>query len=446
MDHYDVIIVGSGPGGYIAAERAGDAGLKVLIIEREHLGGVCTNWGCIPTKSLLNSVKHYAHARESGHFGVSAEKVSFDLSKAMAWKDDVVETLRKGIEFIMKKSSVDVVFAQAQCLDANHVKAGEKTYSCDSLILATGSTSLIPPIPGLDQDHVMTNREILSIQEIPKRLAVIGGGVIGMEFASMFSQAGSQVHVLEMLDEILPSMDAECAKLVRREIRDVKYHLGSKVTAVEGNRVSFTDKKGKEQSIEADVVLVSVGRKPITEGLEHLNLDIQNGAVVTDEQMRTSIPNVYAVGDITGKSLLAHSASRMGEVAVNTIRGKKDLMRYHAIPWAVYSQPEAAGCGLTEAEAKEKGIEVKTASLQMRANGRFLAEHGKKAGGLCKVVVDADTDVLLGVHLVGGMSSEIIYGAAAMIESELRVGEIKEIIFPHPSVSEIIRDALWALE
>lgn len=445
MKHFDIIVIGSGPGGYIAAERAGDAGQKVLLIEKEHLGGVCNNWGCIPTKSLLNSAKLYVHARESQSFGVTAENVSYDFTRSMAWKQEVVETLRKGIEFLMKKSSVTVVFGEAECLSPSLVKVKDEQYTCDNLIIASGSEAMVPPIPGTDQDFVMTNREILGLEALPKRLAVIGGGVIGMEFASFFSSVGTEVHVIEMLDEVLPMMDRDLAKLMRREMKQVKYHLGSRVTEIKDHQVVFTDSAGKTGTVDADIVLISVGRKPNTLGLENLGLDIQKGSVTVDDRMRTNLPNVYAVGDITGRSLLAHSASRMAEVAVDTILGRKSLMRWHAIPWAVYSLPEAAGCGMTAEEAEKQGRKVKTAAVQMRSNGRFLAEHGKKAGGLCKVVVDADSEVLLGVHLLGAVSSEIIYGAAAMIESELRVRDIKEIVFPHPSVSEIIKDALWAL-
>ncbi len=445
MAHYDVIIIGSGPGGYIAAERAGDAGLKVLLIEKEHLGGVCNNWGCIPTKSLLHAAKLYTHALHSAQFGVHVGDARFALEEAMAWKREVVETLRKGIAYLMNKSNVEVIFGEAACIDRSTVEVDGQRHSCDHLIIATGSSAARPPIPGLDGEYVMTNREILSLEEIPKRLVIIGGGVIGMEFASLYSQIGSEVHVVEMLDEVLPMMDRECAKLMRREFKQVKFHLGCRVGEVAGNTVKFTDAKGKEASLEADVVLVSVGRTPNTKGLEALGLDISRAGITTNERMQTNLPNVYAVGDVTGTSLLAHSASRMGEVAVDAILGKKSIMRYHAIPWAVYSLPEAAGCGLTEEEAREQGHHVKSASVQMRSNGRFLAEHGKKAGGMCKVVVDGDTEVLLGVHLVGGTASEMIYGAAALMESELRVREIKEIIFPHPSVSEIIKDALWAL-
>ncbi|MBD3309431.1 dihydrolipoyl dehydrogenase, partial [candidate division KSB3 bacterium] len=248
----------------------------------------------------------------------------------------------------------------------------------------------------------------------------------------------------EMMDEIVPMMDADFAKLLRRSMRDVSFHLGAKVEAIEGDAVKFVV-KGQTESVRGDLILMSVGRRPNLQGLESLGLDLRRQGVKVNDQMQTNLPGVYAVGDVTGESLLAHSASRMAEVAVNVICGEQDHMRYQAIPWAVYTLPECAGCGLTEQEAEQRGIPVKTASMPMRANGRFLAEHGKKAPGLCKVVVNAETDVLVGVHLLGAVSSEMIYGAAAMIEAELRVQDIKEIIFPHPSVSEMIKDTLWEL-
>ncbi len=445
MRHYDVIVIGSGPGGYIAAERAGDAGLKVLIIEKEQLGGVCTNWGCIPTKSLLNSAKLYSSAIHSAQFGVHMVDAQFKINEAMAWKREVVATLQKGIAYLMKKNNVDVLFGEAYCIDASTVAVEGERYSCNHLVIATGSSAMIPPVSGLDREMVMTNREILSLEEIPKTLVIIGGGMIGIEFASFYSQIGSQVHVVEMFDEVLPTIDKDCAKLVRRELKQVKFHLGCQVTEVEGSCVKLIDAQGRQDILETDAVLVSVGRKANTTGLEALGLDISKTGIIINERMQTNLPNVYAVGDVTGTSLLAHSASRMGEVAIDTILGKRNLMRYDAIPWAIYSLPEVAGCGLTEEEARKRNINVLSASVQMRSNGRFLAETGKKAGGLCKVVVNQETDLLLGVHLVGGPASEIIYGVASLIEAELRVNEIKEIIFPHPSVSEIIKDALRAL-
>lgn len=447
MSSYNLIVIGSGPGGYIAAQRAGALGKKVLLIERDNLGGVCTNVGCIPTKSLLNSAKHYRYAQESEAMGVSAEKVTFDLTKAMAWKKDTVETLRSGIAFLMKGAKADVVFGEAVCLDANRVQVGQEVYQGENIIIATGSSPAVPPIPGSNLPNVLTSTEILSLEKLPASLVVIGGGVIGVEFASFFASVGVEVAVIEMMDEILPMVDKDMAKLIRREMKPVEFYLSSKVTEIKKDGVLFTNEKGESQELKGEMVLLSVGRRPNLEAVKNLKLDINRGGIVVDETLRTNIPNIYAIGDVNGKSLLAHSASRMAEVVVSNLYGKgKQKMRYNAIPWAVYGMPEVAGCGLTEDEAKRQGREVLSATVQMRSNGRFLAENGKRAAGLCKVVVDAKSRAILGVHLLGPYSSEIIYGAAAIIEAELRIEDVKEIVFPHPSVSEIIRDTLYAIE
>ena len=444
MKEYDLIVIGAGPGGYVAAERAGDQGLSVLLVEQAELGGVCTNEGCIPTKALLNAAKHLAHGKEADKYGVHFENPRFDLSEAMAWKNETVETLRNGIAFLMKKSKVEVVPGRAECPERGVVLAAGERYRYKNLIVATGSSAFVPPIPGADGPKVVTNREILQIEEIPQRLTIIGGGVIGIEFACFFSAIGTKVTVVEMLDEIIPLMDADFSKLMRRALPDVEFRLSAKVTGIDGGSVTF-EQDGKTDHTEGDLVLMSVGRRPNTAGLEELGLDIGRQGIAVNETMQTNLPGVYAAGDVTGKSLLAHSASRMGEVAVDSITGGRQIMRYGAIPWAVYTFPEAAGCGLTEEEAAKAGHQVITGEAQMRANGRFLAEYGKRAPGLCKVVADAETGVLLGVHMLGDSCSEIIYGAAAMIEAELRIRDIKEIVFPHPSVSEIIKDAVWAM-
>ncbi len=447
---YDLIVIGAGPAGYIAAERAGHMGKKVLIVEKEYLGGVCTNYGCIPTKSLLNSAKHFVYGQEAGQFGVHFDNPRFDFPEAMAWKNETVETLRKGIAFLMKQGKVDVVMGEAQFESAGpgnkKINVNGTAYEGSNLLIATGSTAFVPPIPGADGPNVVTNREILNLEKLPKKLAVIGGGVIGVEFASFFSSVGVEVHVVEMMDEICPMMDGEAAELLRKKMSKVDFRLGARVTEVTADGVKF-EKDGSESFIKSDLVLVSVGRKPITTGLENLGLDIGRGGIVVDERMRTNFPGVYAAGDVTGKSLLAHSASRMAEVAVMDMFGNNkegNRMRYNAVPWAVYTNPEVAGCGMTDTEAKEAGFNVKSASMQMRANGRFLAEHGKDAG-FCKVVSDADTGLVLGVHMIGAVCSEMIGTAATFIEAELRVQDIREIIFPHPSVSEIIKDVCWII-
>lgn len=451
MEIYDLIVIGAGPGGYVAAERAGELGKKVLIIEKEHMGGVCTNSGCIPTKSLLNSAKHYVHALEGEKYGVTCSNVVFDLPTAMAWKQETVETLRKGIQYLMKKSGVTVVSGTAEFIDTSHVSVAGTVYEGKNILIATGSSTVVPPIKGVDSSIVTTSWEILEIDKMPKKLAIIGGGVIGVEFASFFSNAGAEVTVIEMMPEIVPLMEPEFSKLLRREMKKVTFKLGCRVYEITETGVNYTDAKGVNQTVEADTVLMSVGRKPNIDGLEKLKtsqgfgLDFNKSGISVNEKMQTNLPNVYAVGDVTGKSLLAHSASRMGEVAVANMFGSGSIMRYDAIPWVVYTLPEAAGCGMTEEEAKQAGYKVVSASMQMRANGRFLAELGKKAGGLCKVIADSESGKILGIHLLGGAGSEMIFGAAAFIEAELRVQDVREIIFPHPTISEIIKDVCIAI-
>ncbi|MFA5689035.1 MAG: dihydrolipoyl dehydrogenase [Kiritimatiellales bacterium] len=443
---FDIIIIGAGPGGYVMAERAGHRGKKVLLIEKENLGGVCLNCGCIPTKTLLNSAKHFVHAKEAPEFGVTTGAVKFDLAKAMVWKTDVIKTLRAGIAAMMKKNKVTVVTGAAEFLGARSVKVGDTVYEGANIVIATGSSPFVPPIPGADQPHVMTSTGILDIEKLPETLTVIGGGVIGVEFASFFSSLGVKVDVIEMLDEIIPFMDRKQAVEFRRALKGkITFNLGCTVTAIDGHTVKFTEKSGTEKSIQADIVLMSVGRVPNLSGngFEKAGLDFDRRGIKVDEQMRTNLPDVYAIGDVTGLSQLAHSATRMGEVALNTICGEKDRFRKNAIPWAVYSMPEVAGCGLTEVQAKEAGYNVKTASLPLTMSGRFLAENGKRGPGSVKVVKDADTDVVLGVHMVGAGVSEMIYGAAVMIEAELRAQDIQQIVFPHPTVGEVIRDTMF---
>ncbi|AEC02850.1 dihydrolipoyl dehydrogenase [Parasphaerochaeta coccoides] len=447
MTRYDLIVVGAGPGGYIAAERAGALGKKVLLIEKDHMGGVCTNKGCIPTKSLLNSAKHYLHAKESARFGVHAEGVSFDIREAHAWKTETIETLRSGISFLMKNNKVDVVAGTAQFIDPHHVKVGETEYEGDYLILAMGSSPVVPPIAGATLPHVLTSDGILEMKTLPKKLVIVGGGVIGIEFASFYSMVGVDVTVIEMMPEILPMMDAEFATLMRREMKGVSFNLGCKVIGITEKDVRFTTAKGDEKSVEADTVLLSIGRRANIAGIEPLHLETDRQGIVVDERMKTNIPTIYAIGDVNGRSQLAHSASRMAEVAVSNIFGTThQRMRYQAVPWAVYGNPEAAGCGLTEQAAAAEGRKILTATTQMRANGRFLAEQGKRAGGLVKVIADAQTHAILGVHMLGTYSSEIIWGASALIEAELRIKDVKELIFPHPSVAELIRDTVFAID
>ncbi len=446
---YDIGILGGGPGGYVAAERAGHKGLKTILFEAKDLGGVCLNEGCIPTKTLLYSAKIYDSAKKGDKYGILAGDLKFDFKKMMSRKNKVVKKLVMGVAGKMKKNKVEVVNAYAQIesrgKDFIEISAGGKTYRCKSIIISTGSEAFVPPIPGLAQENILTNREILKLTEVPKELVIIGGGVIGTEFAALFNSLGTKVTVIEMLDEILPGMDKEISAMLRDELtkKGIEFNLGSKVTQLKGKEVIY-EKEGKTISVKGDEVLVSVGRKAVTTGfgLEKLGVELFRGGIKIDKHCRTNIPNVYAAGDVTGFSLLAHTASREGEVAVNNIAGEKDSMRYNAIPGVVYTNPEVSGVGLTEEAAKDKGIEYEVRSLPMVYAGRFLVEN-EGFNGYCKVLVGKKYKEILGVHMIGNPSSEMIYGACMAIESELTVEEMQKIVFPHPTVSEIVKETVF---
>jgi dihydrolipoamide dehydrogenase len=459
MSTYDAIIIGGGPGGYVAAERLGAARKKVLLVERSALGGTCLNVGCIPTKTLLNSAKHYVHALEGERYGVKASGVSFDWGAMQAWKREVVEKLRAGVAATQKKLGVEVVSGEGKLLGGGKVEvrrpAGPaEVHQAPAVIVATGSAPAMPPIPGCPENPlVVDSTGLLEVPRPPGRLCVIGGGVIGVEFAGLFAALGTHVEVIEMLDEIVPFMDREQAPVLRKAMKGVAFRLGCKVVRAEGATVHYTTRDGAEAKAEADLVLMAVGRKPVVEGwgAREAGLDVSPRGVVVDERMRTNLPGVWAIGDVTGKSLLAHSAYRMADVAVADIlagRGasRSNVMRYEAVPWVVYGLTEAAGVGLTEQEAAARGQAVKKASVSLKASGRFCAESGFAAPGALKVLADRATDRIVGVHLVGPYASELIWGAAALIEQELGVRDVKEIIFPHPTVCEVLRDAVWELE
>jgi dihydrolipoamide dehydrogenase len=340
---------------------------------------------------------------------------------------------------------VEVKTGTAKILDRNTISVQDEILKTDHILIATGSSPSKLTIPGSDKSHVLSSDGILNITKLPKQLAIIGGGVIGVEFASYFSLLGVSVTVIEMLPEILPFFDTDVSSFLRKSMKKCSFITGATVTKIDDQNVFYT-RGDVQESIPADTVLIAVGRTPNVSnlGLEKNNIEFDRNGIIVNDKMQTNIPGVYAVGDVTGKSLLAHSAYRMGEVAVNVMFGESDHMRYQAIPWVVYSYPELSGVGLTEKVARDRDRKIKVQSMQMRANGRFLAEHSNE-NGICKVIVDSESEVLLGITLLGGVNSEIIHGAAAMIEAELRVKDIKDIIFPHPTVSEIIKDTIWEM-
>ena len=458
---YDLAIIGGGPGGYVAAERAGAAGLKTVLFERKSLGGVCLNEGCIPTKTLLYSAKVYNYAVNGDHYGVYAKEPNFNYGEIVSRKDKVVRKLVAGVKAAMKAGKIEVVAEQAmikgRSAEGVTVIAADKEYVAKNLLVCTGSEAAVPPFPGLKEagDVIVTNREILSLKEQPKELVVIGGGVIGMEFAAFFSTLGTKVTVVEMLPKILGPLDDEISAMLQKIYakRGIEFCLRCKVTGIEGNTVVYEDPEGKVCRVSGDKILVSVGRRANISGfgLENTGVEmlLNRGGkpcgIKVDEHMRTNVPNIYAAGDVTGFSMLAHTASREGEVAVNNILGKQDHMRYEAIPGVVYTNPEVAGVGLTEEQAKASGKEYEVLKLPMAYSGRFVAEN-EGGEGICKIIVGKKHHEVLGMHMLGNPCSEIIQSACIAIEMEMTVEQLKEVVFPHPTVSEIIKETAFSLK
>lgn len=453
---YDVIVLGGGPGGYIAAERAGQAQLKTLLIEKRALGGTCLNEGCIPSKVLLNSSKIYHYTTEYGQkYGVFCEGAHVDQSIVVERKRRVIQMLVAGVGAAMKAAHVEVVNAsgviRGRSAEGIEVEANGTVYTGRYLILATGSQASVPPIPGVKEGlasgFVLTNREALELQELPDRLTVIGGGVIGLELAAYFGTVGCKTDVVEMLPKIAGPIDGELSSILQKnyEKEGMRFHLGAKVVRVDPDGVVF-EKDGKEEKVVCDKTLLAIGRRPVIDtcGIEHLNIATEHGAICVDECCRTNAVNVYAVGDCNGKSMLAHSAYRMGEVAVNTILGRRDRMRYKAIPSVLYTNPEVSCVGLTEEQAREAGLDPVAVKLPMQYAGRYVAEN-EGGNGIAKFVFDRKYRTLVGAHIMSNSSSEFIVACGILIEQELTVDAIREIVYPHPSVSEIIREAAFAV-
>ena len=453
MELFDLIVIGGGPGGYLAAERAAHKGMKTLLFEKRSLGGVCLNEGCIPSKALLNSAKHYEHALHGDAFGVTCADVKLDQKAVVTRKNKVVKTLVSGVKAKMKAHKVTVVMETAaitgKTAEGFTVEAAGTAYCAKKLIIAAGSSAVVPPIPGVKENlgsFVMTNREVLDLEAVPEKLTVIGGGVIGLEMAAYYATVGSKVTVVEMLDHIAGPTDRQISGMLQKQMerKGVTFLLSHKCLSVAPGTVNVEAPNGAQIAVPADKVLLSIGRRANTEGLglETIGVEFDRRGILIDDQCRTNVENVYAVGDITGRYMLAHTAYREAEVAVNHILGVKDQMRYIANPAVIYTQPEIASVGKTEEECKAKGVDYEVKKLPMVYAGRFVAEN-EGMDGLCKVIVDKKRRTILGVHLIGTYTGEMIWGAAEMIEMQMRVTDARQIIFPHPTVSEIIRETLW---
>jgi dihydrolipoamide dehydrogenase len=451
---YDVIVLGGGPGGYVAAIKSSQKGLKTALIEKSFIGGTCLNIGCIPTKALLSSAEAWASIRSMRDFGITIEGASFDFTKIMSRKDRVVKQLRGGVEFLMKKNAIDVYNGTGKLSGANSITVNdEEELTSEYIIIATGSEPSRPPIPGLNGVNVATSNEMLKLEKLPESMIVIGGGAIGIEFAYLCNTLGTKVTLLEGLEHILPQEDeqiaAELTAALKKKGIDVIANAMVKeiADAPEGKSVSFNI-KGEEDNNQiktAELVLVATGRTPVTEncGFAENGITIERRAIKVDANMYTGVAGIYAIGDVTGGMLLAHKASAEAAVAVENIAGIKTEMSYRAIPTALYSHPQVASVGMTEATALAAGIDAKSAVFPFRAIGKAIA-IGEREGNV-KIVIDNADNKLLGCQAIGPHVTDMITGITLAIENGMTVNEYAKSVHAHPTLSEIFHEASEAV-
>ncbi|MBM4465211.1 MAG: dihydrolipoyl dehydrogenase [Chloroflexi bacterium] len=455
---YDMVIIGGGPGGYVAAIRAAQLGAKVALVEKDRVGGTCLNRGCIPTKALVRSVEALQLVDKAPSFGVIVEEPAFDFARIMAHKDEVVARLVGGVEGLLKAYKVEVVSGMATIPKPGLVlvkpasgalspTSNLQPLTSKNIIIATGSVPARPPIAGLDAPGVLTSTEVLELAEMPDSLAVIGGGVIGLEFASIFHALGTRVTVLEMLPTLLPTVDGELARRYKSHLQQagVEVHLQAQVEGIrpkgDGLVVRVAD---SGEAVEAEKVLIATGRVPYTEGLglEELGVQRERGAIVVDEHMATNVPGIYAIGDVTGGIMLAHLASRQGEVAVENILGRPVAMDYRAVPNCVFTLPEIAGVGLTEEEAKAEGLDYQVARFPFSASGRALTIG--ETTGLVKLICESESGRVLGMHIMGPQASDLIAEGTLAIQIGATARDIAQTIHAHPTLPEAIMEAAKA--
>lgn len=444
MRQYDIAVIGGGPGGYIAAIRAAKAGKKTVVVENKEMGGTCLNRGCIPTKALLYSSDVYAELKSAKKMGIILDGCELQYKKMAKRKDKVVKTLRSGVQNLVTGNGAEIVHGKAVLTGEHTFRVGGEDFEADQIILASGSRPAAIPVPGADLPGVLNSDGVLSMEQCPSSMVIIGGGVIGIEFATLFNNLGVKVTVIEMLPQILHGNDPDICSSMREllEGRGIEIHTGARLLEIKEGLTCIFEEDGTQKEAEGEVVVMAAGRKPETEdlNLEAAGVKTQKGFVVVDEEMRTSVPHIYAIGDITGKQQLAHVASAQGMIAAkNAAYQEHHHMDYSAVPGCIYSNPEIAAVGLTEEQAKEAGYQVKTGRFNVSGNGRSLAISCQD--GFAKLVADAETGRILGCHIMAPHATEMIGEAVIAVQKHMTAEELGEIIHAHPTVSEIIMEA-----
>ena len=451
-----IAIIGGGPGGYYAAIRAAQLNAEVTLIEKEHIGGTCLNKGCIPTKVLLHAAGEYENINKNlKDYGIKITGAELDWDKLQKRKTIIVRKLIAGVDNLLKSNRVTKIMGEGSFVNKNQlkVKADDGTETIvdfDYAVIATGSKPVIIPIPGIELSGVVTSDEVLSLKEIPSSMVIIGGGVIGSEFAAVFGALGCKVTIIEMLPNIVANMDQDIVAPLKEKFKKkgIEIYTNTKVVSIskteEGLRVN-TLSDGEEKSFNAEKVLLSIGRKPVTDNLALKNVGIETnrGAIAVNKNMRTNVENIYAIGDATAGIMLAHVASAEGIVAVESIMNKKPLIDFKTIPYCVYTKPELAGVGLTEQQAREEGYDVKTGIFPMNLNGKAMIEAEQE--GLVKYVTDANTGEVLGLHMSGPSATELIAEGALAVRLEATIDEITSTIHAHPTVAESLHEAAHAV-
>jgi len=444
MKNYDVVVIGGGPGGYVAAIKAAQRGLSTAIIEKETIGGVCLNWGCIPTKTLLKSAKVLDQTRHASSYGVLLDKASIqvDLPAMIRRKNGVVRKLTTGVKYLLEKNGVTLYMGTATAIDASTIDVDGERLTAKHFLLATGASVFIPPIPGLNEAMesgiAMTAKEALNLDQIPEHIVIIGGGVIGIEFATIYNRLGSKVTVVEMLPDVLTTVDGQVKEAFLKIIKKDGVEFLTSTAVKEVNSGVVVDQDGQQQTIACDRILVATGMRPNIKGFEAWGLDVVKGGVVTNEYMQTSLPHVYAIGDVTGQYMLAHVASHEGLTAIDHITGRNHPMDYTKIPSGIYTFPEIGMIGVTEEQAKEQGIEIKTAFFPLSANGKALGEGERD--GLVKIITDAN-EVVIGVHILSPVATELITQSSLGMHFNMTASDLAHTIHPHPTLSESMHEA-----